>query len=142
MENNFEISNITKSFGRKKVLDDVSLSIPYGSIVGILGLNGEGKSTIFNIIAGFLDYSGEISKHKPCDISYMPTEPIIRNSFSIKEAIAFYNDFMPGFNKAEAIAEVNKLGLDIKKPLGKLSMGQRRIVMFILSMACDAKYIC
>ena len=47
-----ELKNISKSFGDRKILDNISLKINRGEILGLLGPNGAGKSTIFNLITG------------------------------------------------------------------------------------------
>ena len=49
-----ELQNVSKSFGERKILDNVSLKINRGEILGLLGPNGAGKSTIFNLITGLL----------------------------------------------------------------------------------------
>ena len=49
-----EVRGLTKEYGSKKALDDVSFSVPKGQVLGLLGLNGAGKSTTMNIIAGCL----------------------------------------------------------------------------------------
>ncbi|MFA6368053.1 MAG: ATP-binding cassette domain-containing protein, partial [Bacteroidales bacterium] len=60
-----ELSHITKSFGNKVVLKDVSFHLNDGSISILMGVNGSGKTTLFNIISGFLNPdSGEISLNK------------------------------------------------------------------------------
>lgn len=54
VNNVFEISNITKSFKNKQILKGVDLIVNRGDIIGLLGLNGEGKSTLIKIILGIL----------------------------------------------------------------------------------------
>ena len=55
-----EIRNLEKSFGKKQVLFGVDLTAQQGHILGLVGKNGAGKTTIFHSILRFLDYSGEI----------------------------------------------------------------------------------
>lgn len=64
VNNVFEISNITKSFKNKQILKGVDLIVNRGDIIGLLGLNGEGKSTLIKIILGILsqDY-GEVKRN-------------------------------------------------------------------------------
>ena len=61
-----ELKNISKSFGERKILDNVSLKINRGEILGLLGPNGAGKSTIFNLITGLIkpDYGKVIFGNK------------------------------------------------------------------------------
>ena len=61
MSNNMlEINHLQKSFGKHDVLKDISISVPSGKIVGLLGKNGAGKTTMIKCILGLLNYSGEI----------------------------------------------------------------------------------
>lgn len=65
-------NNLNKSFGIEKILEDVSFSINEYDKVGIIGVNGTGKTTLFKIIAGIYGYdSGEIYTSKDCDIGYL-----------------------------------------------------------------------
>ena len=64
VNNVFEISNITKSFKNKQILKGVDLVVNKGDIIGLLGLNGEGKSTLIKIILGILSQdSGEVKRN-------------------------------------------------------------------------------
>ena len=64
VNNVFEISNITKSFKNKQILKGIDLVVNKGDIIGLLGLNGEGKSTLIKIILGILSQdSGEVKRN-------------------------------------------------------------------------------
>ena len=56
-----ELKHVSKSYGGKQALDDVSLTLPQGEIVGLFGENGAGKTTLMKCILGFLRYDGEIT---------------------------------------------------------------------------------
>jgi len=61
MNNALELKNISKKYGNYQALDDISFTVPKGSIFGILGPNGAGKTTMLRIITGiFLQDSGEV----------------------------------------------------------------------------------
>ena len=49
-----ELKNITKKYGRRKALEDLTLSLPQGKIIGLVGENGSGKTTLLKLIAGFV----------------------------------------------------------------------------------------
>jgi energy-dependent translational throttle protein EttA len=68
----FEINGINKSYGDRKLIDQLSFDVPAGAVVGIIGANGAGKSTFFNIISG-IDQpdSGEISKGETVELAYV-----------------------------------------------------------------------
>lgn len=139
MGNLFSVSELTKKYGRKTVLSNVGFDIPYGNIVGLLGLNGAGKSTLFNIIAGFIGYEGRIDGIKSTEVSYMSTDNLLFNDKTVKGMINFYKDFAPGFDYLQAFADFTLLKINIKKPIGQLSAGQKRIVSFVLAVNCKAK---
>ena len=65
-----EINNLSKSYGEKNILNNISLLIPRGEKIAFVGRNGEGKSTLSKIIAGVLDYEGELKLGHEVQISY------------------------------------------------------------------------
>lgn len=139
MENSFSVSELTKKYGRKTVLDKIGFDIPYGNIVGILGLNGAGKSTLFNVIAGFIGYQGKIDKLNTGDISYMPTDNLLFNDKTVKGMVNFYRDFVPDFDYRQALSDFTVLHINVKKLISQLSAGQKRIISFVLAVNCKAK---
>lgn len=72
------IKDLSKAYGKTKVLDNLSVSYESGKIYGLVGENGAGKTTLFNCIMGVTDYDGEIRKSSQIAVGYMPAE-----SFSI-----------------------------------------------------------
>lgn len=121
------------------MLSDVSVDIPYGTITGVLGLNGSGKSTLFNVIAGFVDFDGEVIKEKAYDVAYMSTDNLFFSDMKLRDIVKFYKDFMPGFDAERAERELNSMQLNPKKTYGRLSMGQKRIVAFVMTVCSKAK---
>ena len=98
LESGLHINKISKSFGNKKIVRDVSLNIDKGEIVGLLGPNGAGKTTIFYIIVGLLkSESGSIILNKidisnlpiylrgQKGISYLPQEPSIFRGMNVED---------------------------------------------------------
>ncbi|MGA9119707.1 MAG: energy-dependent translational throttle protein EttA [Bacteroidota bacterium] len=72
----------------KQVLKDIYLSFFYGAKIGVLGLNGAGKSTLLKIIAGVdKDYLGEITAQKGITFGYLPQEPELDHSKTVKEVV-------------------------------------------------------
>ena len=65
-----EINNLSKSYGEKNILNNISLLIPRGEKIAFVGRNGEGKSTLSKIIAGVLDYEGELKLGHEVQIGY------------------------------------------------------------------------
>jgi ABC-2 type transport system ATP-binding protein len=89
-----ELNNISKKYGNYQALDNISFSVPKGSIFGILGPNGAGKTTMLRIITGiFFQDSGEIQLHgklanglsNSADIGYMPEERGLYKKMKVEE---------------------------------------------------------
>ncbi|KMZ52733.1 ABC transporter ATP-binding protein [Dorea sp. D27] len=94
----FIIENLTKSFGAKKVLKDISFSFDSGKIYGLLGRNGAGKTTLFNCVnkdiksdsgSFFLD-DGKKEEIKPEDIGYVLSTPTVPAFLTGREFIKFF----------------------------------------------------
>jgi energy-dependent translational throttle protein EttA len=81
----YYMSRMTKRFGQKEVLKDVSLSFYYGAKIGIIGVNGSGKSTLMKIMAGLdTDFDGEAWVEKGRTVGYLPQEPLLNESLDVK----------------------------------------------------------
>ena len=96
-----ECKNLTKRYGRKTALDHINLSLRPGRIIGLLGPNGSGKTTMIKLINGLLTPTeGEILirgmapgvKTKSI-VSYLPERTYLDESMRIAEAIAYFKDF-------------------------------------------------
>lgn len=144
--NLLECKNVNKSFDNKKILDDVSFTIPEGRIVGLLGKNGVGKSTIIKLINDLLTLdSGEILfkgkkigvDSKKC-ISYLPERTYLDKSMSVREAINYFEEFYTDFNKEKAIKLLSDLNLDINSKIIKMSKGMQEKLQLILVMSREA----
>src|SRR5690554_3821992 len=124
MKNIIEIKGLTKSYFKKKALDDLNVNVEKGRVVGILGPNGSGKTTLIKIITGILRESkGEvlIGGQKPgvytkSIVSYLPDRNFLYKWMSIQDAINFYKDFYSDFdeNKAYELLDFMKLDRNAK----------------------------
>ena len=93
-----EISNISKSFGEKKVVNNISFNVEKGKIFGLLGRNGAGKSTIFRMIlnilkpdAGDVKYNDSVIDESHSDsIGYLPEEGSLILSYTVIEQLLYY----------------------------------------------------
>ncbi|TWG64815.1 MULTISPECIES: energy-dependent translational throttle protein EttA [unclassified Aminobacter] len=96
----YHMSGLTKSYGAKKVLDNVSLSFYPDAKIGILGPNGAGKSTILRIMAGLdKEWSGEAWLAEGATVGYLPQEPVLDPSLDV------FGNVMQGVAKKTAIIE-------------------------------------
>lgn len=146
--NVLECTNLNKSYKRNKpVLTNLNLMIPAGRIVGLLGPNGCGKSTLIKMIAGILQpNSGEIKVdgnpvgEKSCAlISYLPERTYFSNSMKVDEIITYFSDFYSDFDPVRARHLLNDLGIDTSANLKTLSKGTKEKVQLILVMSRNAK---
>ena len=142
-----EIKHVSKSFDKKKILDDVNLKIPSGKIIGLLGKNGAGKSTLIKLINGLLTPSeGEILfKGKPigvyskANISYLPERTYLDKSMKVKDVIEYFAEFYENFDTECAYTLLKDLKLDAEKRIVKMSKGMQEKLQLILVMSRDAE---
>jgi len=141
-----EIKNIKKSFGDKEVIKDVTFSIESGKIVGLLGRNGSGKTTIIKLINDLLTLdSGEIlvngekiSEKSKAKISYLPERTYLDNSKTVEEIFKFFADFYADFDEEKATVLLKEFNLEKNQKLSKMSKGMKEKVQLALVMGRNA----
>jgi len=144
--NLLECKNLYKSFGKKEILKDVNLVIPKGKIIGLLGKNGTGKSTLIKLINDLLTpSSGEILvKGKKIGvtskkvISYLPERTYLDKSMTVEKTIQFFEDFYDNFDSKKAKKLISDLDLDVEQKLSKMSKGMQEKVQLVLVMSRKA----
>ena len=138
--------NVNKQFGNKKILKDINLTIPKGRIIGLLGKNGTGKSTLIKLINDLLTpTSGEIlvnGKRVGVEskkvISYLPERTYLDKSMTVDQVIAYFEDFYKDFSKTKARELLKDLDLDTTQKLSKMSKGMQEKVQLVLVMSRKA----
>ena len=139
--------DINKSFGNKKVLKDINLTIPRGKIIGLLGKNGTGKSTLIKLINDLLTpTSGQIlvnGKEIGIDskkiISYLPERTYLDKSMTVDKVIEYFEDFYDNFDSKKARKLFKDLDLDTTQKLSKMSKGMQEKVQLVLVMSRKAE---
>ena len=147
MEEILKLSNLTKRYGCLPALDDVSLSLTSGKIIGLLGPNGSGKTTMMKICAGVLTpTSGDVQIcGKPVGIeskalvSYLPDRTYLRGNQTLREQLEMFEDFYADFDRKRAEAMLADLRLDLNARFQTLSKGNREKVQLVLVMSRRAK---
>ncbi len=142
-----EVRNVTKRYGHKAALQDVSFNIAPGKIVGLLGPNGSGKTTLIKIINALLaDYEGEVlvCGHQPGKeskklVSYLPDKMALPTWLTVSEALGVYSSFFADFQLARAQELLNTLRVPVDRRIGELSKGMQEKLMLALTMARRAK---
>lgn len=105
-----ECKHLCKEFDNIKVLKEVNLTIPRGKIIGLLGKNGMGKTTLIKLINDLLTpTSGEVLINgnklgiaSKKIISYLPERTYLEKSMTIEQAFCYFEDFYDNFNKKKA----------------------------------------
>ncbi|MBO8160375.1 MAG: ABC transporter ATP-binding protein [Thermosipho sp. (in: Bacteria)] len=127
------IQNLGKRFGKLWALKNISLKLDKGEILGVVGRNGCGKTTLLKLIAGILKpTTGRIVSNSNI-VSYIPEEPILIPELTLKDNLSYFASFRK-ISKKKIDEEINFFGLEehlYKKPL-ELSKGlQQRLSMII-----------
>lgn len=147
MEKILSVTSLSKSYGSKKVLEGINVSAAKGEIIGLLGPNGCGKTTLLKILAGLIkDYSGtvKIVDEEPGPITkaataFLPEKPFLPDWMRPIDAIDYFADFYKDFDKKKAQDMTVQLGLDPKQRVKTMSKGQQEKLNLILVICRRAK---
>ena len=141
------VNNLSKSYGSHKVLSDVSFSFEGGQIIGLLGPNGSGKTSLIKILTGLIhDYSGEVlidgdapgvvTKAK---VAYLPEKTYLADWMRCVDAINFMADFYKDFDKEKAFKMLDIFQLPQKQKIKTMSKGMQEKLQLLLVMCRNAK---
>lgn len=141
-----KFKNVTKSYGKKIALDNVSFTLKKGKIIGLLGPNGSGKTTIIKLINDLLKPDSgtiEINGEKPGIeskkiVSYLPERTYLNMNVSVKELLKYFSDFYKDFDMNRAKELLDKLKINPEEKLKTMSKGTKEKVQLILVMSRNA----
>ena len=139
MNNLVEIVNLTKKYGANVAVNNLTVSLPKGKIIGLLGPNGSGKTTLIKMLNGLLtptegtimidgNYVGPVTKSKE---AYLPDRTYLTMNQTIRE---IYTDF----SRERAEEMLKSLGIDPAVKMRTLSKGTKEKVQLILVMSRNA----
>ena len=146
-----EIKNVSKSFDGFTALHDVSLTVPTGSVYGLVGPNGAGKSTLIRCLTGIYRpdcgtlkadgqdvWENEALKSR---IAAIPDDWYYFMQANVRDMMQFYKGFYPRFSmeRYEKLKEV--FNIDEKRVIRRLSKGMQKQVAFWLTMCCMQDYL-
>lgn len=144
-----EMTNVSKKYINHSALKDISLTLPIGKIIGVVGENGSGKSTLLRLISGLslptsgkVTVNGETANRRISSIvSYLSEFGSHYHIFTVREAMDFQSSQYTDFNmaKAEEIMKFMKLEPDMK--IKNLSKGNRGRLKIMLTLAREVPYI-
>ena len=141
------VNNLSKSYGSHQVLNNVSFSFEGGQIIGLLGPNGSGKTSLIKILTGLInDYSGEvlIDGNKPGKISksmvaFLPEKTYLASWMTADDAVNYIADFYDDFNKEKAMHMLDVFQLPHKQKAKTMSKGMQEKLQLLLVMCRNAK---
>ena len=141
-----ECININKNFGNKKVLKDINITIDKGKIIGLLGKNGTGKSTLIKLINDLLTPTSgkilvngkEVGVESKKVISFLPERTYLDKTMTVDKVIEFFGDFYDNFDSKKAYKLLKDLNLDTTQKLSKMSKGMQEKVQLVLVMSKNA----
>ena len=148
-----ELTNVSKSFGRKKVVDNINLSLSKPGVFGLLGTNGAGKTTTIRMILGILKkdsgsilWNGEKVSRETVNFGYLPEERGIYPKTKVYDQLMYFAK-LKGMPKDEADAEIKKWAKKLKvteylnMTAEKLSKGNQQKIQFMTAIIHEPELI-
>ena len=141
------ITSLTKNYNNTPALRDVNLEIPQGRVVGLLGPNGCGKTTMIKILVGLLQqYQGEvrIDGFKPgvqtkSMVAYLPDRNILNPRMNAIECVKFFQTFYADFDSLQAREIIESLQIPTNRPVKAMSKGTIEKLHLLLVLSRKAK---
>lgn len=149
------LQNVTKRFGTKTALSNISMDIPDNQIIGIVGPNGAGKSTLLKILTGILNADSGLCSFngkyplESCianNIGYLPEQRGLYNAINVRKQL-FYFAALRGMRKKDAIAAIDKWSSIFaierwqEKRVSELSKGMQQKIQLITCLLHNPKFV-
>ena len=141
-----QVKNVTKTFGAFKALDNLSMTVPKGTVYGLVGPNGAGKSTIIRLLTGVytpdcgtLEMDGQPVYENVSEkerIGYIPDEIFYFPAATLEDMRAYYRGIYPKFDDALFDRLYEIFNLPPKSPLRRFSKGMQKQAAFHLAICC------
>ena len=145
------VANVTKRYGKKTILDSLTVKFEQGHSYGLLGRNGAGKSTLINIIMqrckredGIITLDGQLMDNNDKLMSRlfcMNDSTLYPSNFRVKTIFSITDSMYDRFDMEYAVKTAEMFGLDLKKRLKQLSTGYNTIYKVILALASNADFV-
>lgn len=142
-----EILGLTKAYDAQHVaVNNISLTLPRGKIIGLLGPNGSGKTTLIKMLNGLLTPTQgsiriggvPVGVETKAHVSYLPDRTYLSGNKKVTQILDFFCDFYADFSRERAVGMLQSLGVDPDARMGTLSKGTKEKVQLILVMSREA----
>lgn len=143
MEAILTCEHLCKQYGATRALSDVSIGLPRGRIIGLLGPNGSGKTTLLKLLAGLLvPTSGSVrvaglpvGRETKALVSFLPERTYLSPGMRVTECLDYFCDFYADFDRTRAEQMLASLQVPLDARMRTLSKGTREKVQLVLVMA-------
>jgi len=146
-----QATNVNKYFDQFQALSDLNLNVRKGSIYGLVGTNGSGKTTIIKHITGVLRQDGGSVTIEGVPVfdntaikarmGFIPDDLFFFATYNLTEMGKFYKELYPNWNQERFLKMIESFGLDKKRKLAKFSKGMQKQAAFILTMSTMPDYL-
>lgn len=146
-----EVKELYKSFDGVEALQGLDITVPDGSVYGLVGPNGAGKSTVIRHLAGiYKQDSGEVlidgepvyeNPRIKSRVAYIPDEVFYFPQASVGDMMRFYRDMYPAFSEERFKRLAEAFPIDLKRGMRKLSRGMQKQAAFWITLSCRPDYI-
>jgi ABC-2 type transport system ATP-binding protein len=143
-----KVDGLVKSFGPKRVLDGLSFSLERGRVYGLLGRNGEGKTTLIRILLGIIpaDAGAILYNGRPvtfsrsaykAGIGYIPEDPFFYEGMTVRSFLDFNRAFYARWNAAKAASTLKDFSLDPRARIRELSRGMKLKLELVTALGAE-----
>jgi ABC-2 type transport system ATP-binding protein len=152
MEDAIRTERLCKSYGRRRVVDQLDLRVPPGCVYGLLGRNGAGKSTTMKMLAGVVrpdsgrawlldEDAADLSPATRARVAYLAEGHPLYGWMTVRAAVQFVLSFHPGADRAQVDEALDHFGLAGGAKISRLSRGQKAQVSLVLALAADPELL-
>lgn len=142
-----ECNGLSKNYGDREILKDINITIPRGKIIGLLGKNGTGKTTLIKLINDLLVATDgqvlvngkRVGVESKKIISYLPERTYLDKTMTVDNVIKFFCEFYDNFDADKARKLLSDLNIDPTMKLSKMSKGMQEKVQLVLVMSRRAE---